>query len=174
MSDVESRLAALEAEVRRLRDHDEILRLVVSYGPLADGATSAERRQKALELFTDDGYYYIDGVGGLRGSEISRLFELDDHHAIMDGGGAHIMSTPHIVVDGDRATALNYTQVHKRELGEVLMETAGASSWVTLRVSINFWQFVRTLDGWKLARRENRLMTGSDEARALLAEVDRG
>ena len=175
MSDVEGRLAALELEVRRLKDHDEILKAIASYGPLADNVVSSERGLKACALFTEDGFYDVDGVGGMQGrAEIERLFELPDHHAIMDDGGAHIMGLPHIVLDGDQATALNYTHVHKRASGPVILATAGGNAWVTLRISVNFWKFERTPDGWKVAHRMNRLMFGSDEARLLLAKVDRG
>ena len=81
---------------------------------------------------------------------------------------------PHIVVDGDQATALNYIHVHKRASGPVILATAGANTWITLRISVNFWRLERTPDGWKVAHRVNRLMSGSDEARLLLAKVDRG
>jgi len=42
-------------------------------------------------------------------------------------------------------------------------------TWEALRASANEWHLRRTQQGWRVARRINRLLDGAPEARALLA-----
>ena len=62
-------------------------------------------------------------------------------------------------VDGDRATALGHSCVF-RHAGE------GFEAW---RVSANRWELERRTEGWRVRRRVNRPLDGSEAARALLS-----
>lgn len=164
MTDVEQRLAALEAEVGRLRDHVAVAQLIASYGPLADTALDADRRSKATALFTEDGVYDLGENWCLEGRHaIETVFSNEQHIAMERAGAAHIMALPHIVIDGDRATAVNYTHIHQRD-GE---------TYTTVRIAANFWELERRPDGWKVRYRRNRLLNGSDEGLAVLRGIDR-
>jgi hypothetical protein len=74
------------------------------------------------------------------------------------------MGLPHISITGDTASALNYSQIFRCE----------GDHFVPFRIAANFWELVRDGDGWKVARRTNRLLNGADEALELLRRVDRG
>ena len=62
-------------------------------------------------------------------------------------------------LDGDRAVAVCHSVVFKR----------CGDAWTPARVSANRWEFARTESGWLVERRVNRLLNGSEAARALLA-----
>ena len=159
MSDTEARLAALETEVRALRDHIEIAQVIARYGPLADSADTLDGGMATGALWAEDGVYDLGGGWEGQGpAGIAGLLDNDVHRALVRDGAAHIPSAPRIVLDGDRATALNYTRVYKHENGAF-------SVW---RVSVNRWELARGDAGWKIVRRTNRLLDGNDEARGLL------
>jgi hypothetical protein len=70
------------------------------------------------------------------------------------------MSLPNIQLDGDRAVAINYSQVFIAE----------GDHWIVDRCAANRWECVRTDDGWKVSRRINRLLNGSAASTQLLAD----
>ena len=59
----------------------------------------------------------------------------------------------------DTAVATNHSLVFARR-GE---------PWTAERVSANRWELTRTAEGWKVSKRENRLLTGSEWARQLFS-----
>lgn len=163
MSDVEDRLARLEGQLLRLQDHVAICQIIARYGPQADTADCLERGMKVGALWAEDGVYELaEGWAGQGPEGIARLLDNDVHRALVREGAAHIPSTPHVTIDGDQATAVNYSRVYKHENG----------AFTVWRVSVNVWTLTRTEDGWKVLRRTNRLLDGSDEARAILRTID--
>lgn len=147
--DTALRLAALE-------DRDAIRDLIARYGPLADAGDCAG----AAALWTEDGVYEVGGYGEFRGrNAISALLEGDTHQTLIAGGSAHVLSPPVIELAGDRAVARTYSVVF-RKAGDI---------WEAHRASANAWYLVRTAEGWRVARRVNRLLDGSAQARALIA-----
>ena len=81
------------------------------------------------------------------------------HHAYVEAGGAHVMSLPRIVIDGNEARATGYSRLYLKH----------GDHWRVERASANHWTLVRSDQGWKVQRRVNRLLSGSEEARSLLA-----
>ena len=75
---------------------------------------------------------------------IAALIDGDIHRALM--------------ADGDRAVACGHSVVFRNG-------TTGFEVW---RVSANRWELVRTDDGWRVERRLNAPLDGSEAARALL------
>ena len=149
MTDGASRLLALE-------DRDAIRDLIAQYGPLADAGDCAG----AAALWTRDGVYEVGGFGEFRGREaIRELLEGESHQTLIASGSAHVLGPPAITLQGDRAIAHNHSVVFRK---------AGDSSWEAHRASANEWHLQRTSEGWRIARRINRLLDGSPEARALL------
>lgn len=156
MGDIEETVTALAARVHALEDRLAVYELLATYGPSVDGAA----RDVAASLWTADGSY-DSGVGVFEGSAgIAAMVEGDMHQGIIAGGSAHLISLPHVEVDGDTAVATCYSQLlrYNPEAGEFRV-------W---RATANRWELVRTDGRWRVQRRLNKLLDGSEEARALL------
>jgi len=146
--DLASRLALLE-------DREAIRDLIARYGPLADAGDCAG----AAALWTVDGIYEVGGFGEYRGREaIQALLEGESHQALIACGAAHVLSPPVIELSGNEGRAHNHSVVF-RKAGE---------AWEAHRASANEWHLRRTPEGWRIARRINRLLDGSPSARALI------
>lgn len=156
---IEDRLAALEAEVRQLQDIAEITRLAMSYGPLVDsGAADA-----VADLYVEDGIYDVDETYMGSREEIRSMVKGSRHQAYITGGAAHFTGPLSVSVDGDRAQAVGHTLM--------VIKDAGDFRFFVRRATASVWEFVRTADGWKVSRRTNRLLDGSETARALFADA---
>ena len=163
MDNLEQRMAALEAEVRRLRDHHDINQMIVSYGPRADTANDIERTEMLADMWVEDGLYDVGGYFRPKGhKELAQSYE-GFHFDLVKNGVCHVMMPPYIRIDGDRAVALNYSCVFRRE---------GEERFYVWRASANRWELVRTADGWKIETRINRPMTGDPEALAMMRGID--
>lgn len=150
---------SLAARIAALEDREAIRDLLARYGPLADAGDCAG----AAGLWTQDGVYEVGGFGEYRGrAAIRALLEGESHQSLIHGGAAHILSPPVIVLEGDCATARNHSVVF-RNAGE---------HWEAHRASANLWHLARTEEGWRVARRVNRLLDGSADARALIAPAN--
>lgn len=149
------RLEVLEARVRELEDILAIQRLIASYGPAVDGLD----REALASLWTADGTYDF-GIGDpLKGRlAVAGLVDLASHRTYVEAGCAHVLSAPSIRVDGDRAVAVNCSQVFVKD----------GNGWRADRTSANRWELVRMPEGWQVAARINRLLDGSEAARELL------
>ncbi len=146
----------LAVRLRALEDREAIRNLVASYGPLADSGDS----QGVAALWTEDGVYVVGGMGEARGRQaIAALIDGPIHRGLMAQGCAHLLGPVAIQLDGDTATAWGHSLVF-RGVGE---------AFEVYRVSANLWRLVRGEDGWRVRRRENRLLDGSDAACALLS-----
>ena len=161
--DRDARLAALEAEVARLRDHQEICQVIASYGPLVDTTSTAQRAAQLACLWNEDGIYDIGAVGAMQGREAIAEVFAQQHFDMVPTGVCHVMGLPHVRIDGDRAVALNYSCVFRPE---------GEERFYAWRVSANRWELQRVAGIWRIARRSNRLMNGDPDARALFADID--
>ncbi len=136
----------LAARVRRLEDESAITRLVMTYGPSADAGLA----RLAGQLWAEDGAYDWDANGephpGSAGVEA--MLRSDMHRGLMAEGVAHFGGPLMITVDGDVATALNYSLIMRFENPRFYL-------W---RVSAVRWDFDRAGEGWKVTRRTNRLL----------------
>jgi len=150
--------AGLAERVAELEDREAIRALLASYGPLADAGRCAE----AAALWTADGVYEVGGFGEYRGrAAICELLEGESHQSLIAGGAAHVLSAPIIALAGERAVAHCYSVVFRKAGG----------GWAAHRVAANEWRLVRTAEGWRVERRINRLLDGSETARKLLGEA---
>lgn len=149
-------MSALEERLRRVEDRIAILDLVARYGPAADAGDG----EALAALWTEDGSYRFDDTE-LQRAELPQLAEIPTHRALMAAGCAHVLSTPRIDIarDGLSAVAVNHS---------VVLEFA-ETQWRAVRVSANRWELVNTPDGWRVSRRDVRLLDGGAAARALLA-----
>jgi hypothetical protein len=146
--------ARLEARVRALEDRLSIYELLASYGPAVDTRDKA----RVDELWTSRGSYTFDDIT-LSGPQVAELVDLDSHTAFIEAGCGHVLSMPTIELHGDSAVAVNYSVVFEHRQDE----------WVPARVSANRWELARGETGWRVTRRVNSLLNGSERARNLLA-----
>lgn len=148
-------ITVLANRLQALEDREAIRMLIASYGPLADCGDS----MGLASLWTEDGSYGIGGLGVAQGqAAIAGLIDGPVHQELMANGCAHLLGPVAIDLDGDRATARGHSVVFRHADGQ--FEAA--------RVSANYWDLVRTDDGWRVSHRENALLDGSEAARTLL------
>jgi hypothetical protein len=157
MDSPDQRLDAIEARLRAAEDELAVIRLVASYGPLVDSGSA----DLAPALFAQDGVYDVS-YGRMVGHDaFAALLGHHEHQAAVANGIAHVMGLPWVRVDGDRAIAINCTQLFLRE----------GKDFAIFRVAQNIWKCVRGEQGWTISERVNRLIGADDEARALIAEA---
>ncbi|XVQ08087.1 nuclear transport factor 2 family protein [Spirillospora sp. CA-255316] len=84
----------------------------------------------------------------------------------MAGGRGHVLTVPHIVVDGDRATGRGHAL-------NIRWDADAGRFWVA-RVSANTWRRVRTPHGWRIAERVNANLDGTAGPREMLAPPGAG
>ncbi|MDL4819705.1 nuclear transport factor 2 family protein [Actinomadura opuntiae] len=155
MTDVETRLAALEDRVRVLEDEQEITRLILSYGPLVDSGCA----EAVAGLWDEDGVYDVDELMMDGRPAIDAMVRSANHQRWIAGGCAHFVGPPHVTVSGDEATAVGYTlMIVKRENG-----------FAPRRATANHWTLHRTSAGWSVTNRTNRVLDGRPESPDLLA-----
>jgi SnoaL-like domain len=151
----------LLGRVRRLEDEAEITRLLLSYGPAADAGLTAF----AGQLWLDDGVYDWDAEGEPhRGSAaVDAMLQGDGHQGLISRGVAHFGGPPLITLDGDQATAVNYSLVMRREPEQ--------DRFFLWRVSAVRWDVERVGGRWRVRRRTNRLLDASGAGRQFFAET---
>ena len=116
-------LAELRARLRRLEDESAIPRLIMSYGPAADAGLTTF----AAGLWLEDGEYDWDANGEPHHGSVAvdAMLQSDGHRQLIAEGVAHFGGPLLVEVDGDRATAVNYSLIMRREGNG---STSGASA----------------------------------------------
>jgi ketosteroid isomerase-like protein len=156
----EDRIAALEARVQAMEDQLALCRLISTWGPAADIGNGPA----AASIWADDAVLVTEN-GQLEGAAaIGEMIDGDGQGQLVAQGCAHVHSFPLVHIDGDRARAVNYGRVY-------LHNDGGYELW---RVSANSWEFRRTGDGWRVARRQVHVIDGGPEARELLGRAVNG
>jgi SnoaL-like protein len=155
MDTVDQRLHALESRIKQLEDQVAIYQLMASYGPAVDSGSTAA----ATGLWAEDGVYDLHSRVMVGRAAIAEELEGKWHQGLIAQGSGHIVSMPHIVVDGDHAVATCHSRLYRRE-GE---------GYRVISASANRWEFARGGRGWQVTRRVSRRLDGSDESHTLLA-----
>jgi hypothetical protein len=148
----------LEQRLRRVEDELAIRRLVNSYGPAADAGLTAF----AASVWLEDGVYDWDaGAEPYDGSAaVDGMLQAENHQRLIARGAAHFAGPLLVDLEGDRATALNYSLVMRRE----------GDRFYLWRVSAVRWDLERTGSSWRVRRRTNRLLDESGVGRRLFAD----
>lgn len=156
-------VAELEERVRLLEDHLAITQLVARYGPAVDSGSAPA----TADLWTEDGAFYAVPWLEMRGrADIEAMVESGGHQGLIENGCGHVLTVPHVVVDGDEARGRSYAL-------NIRWDAEADRFWVA-RVSANTWRWVRTDDGWRIAERVNANLDGTPAHREMLAPDDAG
>jgi hypothetical protein len=153
-------IRALEARLRRVEDELAIRSLILSYGPAADAGLAA----RAGTLWADDGEYDWDTEQpALEGPPaVTAMLEGRAHQALIATGVAHFAGPPVVEVDGDRATALSYSFVFRRDADQ------RAYVW---RLGAAHWELARVDGRWRIHRRTHRQLDETGAGRELFGDV---
>jgi hypothetical protein len=154
METTEERLAGLEARVRLLEDKEAIRRVICRWGPACD----AWLPEEAAAIWTDDGLFITDVSRAEGAAEIMASFDGNAFQDLVRSATAHVHGVPLITVDGDEASAIDYSRLYRH---------TGAGYEIE-RVSANEWKFRRTLDGWRVMSREVAAIDGGQGSRDIL------
>ncbi len=155
----ENSLDDVRARLRRLEDESAIQRLIMSYGPAADAALAS----LAGRLWLEDGVYDWDANGEPHegSAAVEEMLRGENHLGLVGQGVAHFGGPLLIDVDGDRATAVNYSLIMRREQDRHYL-------W---RVSAVRWDVERSGSSWRVRRRSNRLLDASGAGSQLFGET---
>lgn len=160
MSDIEARFAALEARIAVLEDQLAIYQLFATYGPSVDSRSGSI----TASLWAEDGAYDFGGDPLVGAEIVGSLVDIEPHTHYVADGCAHVLSMPHVTIDGDKAVATGYSRVYLNQ----------GDHWRVERASANRWELVRASEGWRVQNRINRLLNGQPEARDLLSSGVKG
>lgn len=144
----------LAERLRILEDEREIVALISSYGPAVDSGQG----DAVAAIWTESGVYDTDMKLWQGRAEIATLVDDPFQQQLIAEGSAHVIGVPRVRLKGDKAVATCYSRVFRHVDG----------AFQVWRVSFNLWDLERTPEGWRAAYRTNRLINGSDAARALL------
>jgi ketosteroid isomerase-like protein len=151
-------VAALASRIQALEDQLEIMQLVAQYGPAVDSGSG----EAAAALWAEDGIFDVAGYSRMQGRpDIAAMVHGAGHQSLIRNGCGHVLTVPHIVVDGDQATGRSYAL-------NIRWDPGADRFWIG-RVSANTWRWTRTADGWRIAERGNASLDGTEEHRRMLA-----
>jgi hypothetical protein len=156
----------LAKRVQLLEDKLDILQLIMSYPLALDSAAESHCRSAWAEtgVFDRGSTDPAEHSGGYQGTYgVETIIEELNGPALQkgrDSGLAHLMTTPHVMIKGDKAVATNYNQLVEH----------GQDGFHTTRVTANRWELVRQQGRWLIERRILRLLSGTREAQQLLGQ----
>jgi hypothetical protein len=153
-------LEEVAARLARVEDELAIQRVILSYGPAADAGETA----RAGALWAADGEYDWDpDQAALQGPDaVDRMLQGMGHQALIASGVAHFAGPPLIELDGDRATALSYSLVLRRD------DDQRVYVW---RLGAARWEFVRAEGQWRIHRRTHRQLDETGAGRELFGDA---
>jgi ketosteroid isomerase-like protein len=136
-------LAALESRLRRLEDLAEINQLFIDYGVHLDAGDF----ESYASLFATDGEVKLGPMGRAKGpAEIRALMERVLTGLV--GTTYHVISSPVVELDGDRATS--------RVMWTVVERTADGHPRVSM-VGRHLDELIRENDRWKFKSRRGQI-----------------
>ena len=154
------RFTAIERRLRALEDQVAIYQIVCGYGYAVDGLNG----DAVGALYAPEGVYAIADTGTISGRKaIAAITALPAHLDLVRNGCAHMSTLPHVVIDGDRASATCHT----------LVVTKGEDGFFVLRLSASRLELSRDArDGWRIDQRQNYLLDGDPRGPELLARLN--
>ena len=101
-----------------------------------------------------------DGEPHEGSAAVDEMLQGAGHQGLISHGVAHFAGPLLVDVDGDRATALNYSLIMRRDEDRFFL-------W---RVSAVRWDVERNGSSWRVRRRTNRLLDETGVGRALFGD----
>jgi PAS domain-containing protein len=152
---------AFGARLRLIEDELEIRRVILAYGPAADAGMA----ELASSLWCEDGTYDWDAAGSPHegSAAVEAMLGSEAHLALIGRGAAHFAGPPLIELDGDRANALTYSLIMRREPDD--------GRYFLWRVSAVRWDLERAGGRWKVRCRTNRLLDDTGGGMALFGDA---
>jgi hypothetical protein len=89
------------------------------------------------------------------------MLQSDGHQSLIAAGIGHFAGPLLIDLDGDSATALNYSLIMRRK----------GDHFYLWRVSAVRWDLARSASGWRVRRRTNRLLDETGAGRELFGDT---
>lgn len=158
IDDLRATLEAMRARLQLLEDQMAIIQLTAQYGPNVDSGSA----EATAQMWTADGTFDAVGAIAMHGhDEIAAMVDSAGHQNLIVNGCGHVLTTPHVVVDGDEAHGRSYAL-------NIRWDPTAERFWVA-RVSANTWRWRRTTEGWRITERVNANLDGTPEHRAMLA-----
>ena len=157
MTERTASLADLETRLRQLEDHQEITRLITSYGPLVDSGSAGE----VADLWESEGTYDVDELTMRGRDEIRAMVSGPRHQGWIADGCAHFLGPAHVTIEGNDAVAVCHS----------LMIVHDGGRFVVRRATANRWELHRCAQGWRVTRRTSRVLDGREESPRLLAAL---
>lgn len=160
MTELEQRVAALEARLGGAEDRLEIFHLLAHY-PLA---MDSFREDALSEMFTQDAVLDQGAAGDAPATctvdmeTLRSLVHSREQQVHTAAGCAHVLHMPHIDIAGDTAVATGLIQLFVRD----------GDHWRSVSTSANRWELLRTTRGWKVAHWLGRPLDGTPEHRDIL------
>jgi hypothetical protein len=153
-------LDELATRLRRVEDELAIQHVILTYGPAADAGETA----RAGALWADDGTYDWDpSTPPLEGPEaVAAMLAGTQHQGLIANGVAHFAGPPLVELDGDRATALSYSFVLRRD------DDQRVYVW---RLGAARWEFTRVDGSWRIHRRTHRQLDETGAGRELFGDT---
>lgn len=150
----------LLTRLQAVEDELAIRRVILTYGPAADAGLTT----RAGALWADDGEYDWDpATPALAGPDaVAAMLTGEGHQSLIATGVAHFAGPPLIEVDGDRATALSYSFVLRRD------DDQRVYVW---RLGAARWEFERVDGGWRIHRRVHRQLDETGAGRELFGDT---
>jgi hypothetical protein len=162
--------ATLEDRLRAVEDRFAILDLIASHPLTADTGSS----DAAETMWGEAGQLDLPGGKSATGAvAIAAMLAAPGHQAAIEGGLAHFCGLPKIELHGDRAFVTSYLLILAPQTAGEPVEVPNhgtARGFRVHRAGANRWELARSAEGWKIVRRTQHVLDGSDPARALLRQ----
>lgn len=154
--------ATVEDRLRAIEDQLAIYQIISGYGYSADGCNS----EAMGALYAEDGVYAVADMPPFEGrAAIQSITTLPYHLQLVTGGCGHLSTLPHVVIDGDRASATCHTMVVQKS----------GDGYVVGRLSASRIELSRKPEGgWQIDHRQNYLLDGDPAGPALLGRFREG
>jgi len=144
----------LEQRVAEIEDRLAIYQVIAAYGPAVD-SLNLEANDA---LWTDDCEYELDSGTRVGHAGLRDLLQTPFHQGVVTQGCAHVSSLPYVHLDGEDAYATNYHQLITHTDGQFKI----------LRLTACRWHLQRIGGAWKIRKRTNMLLDGTESARRIL------
>ncbi len=144
--------STIEQRLQMLEDRLAIYQLLATYGPGVDSLS----QDVIAGMWAEDGVYEIVGLARYESGEaVGEMLNGEMHQRYVNTGCGHVISMPHVVIEGDTAIATGHATIYLRD----------GDHWRIERLSAARWEFVRTTSGWRVKHRTNQPLTGHPGAR---------